>query len=104
MTRASTRVGSTIPVPSVWATCSPKNRKAMKLKKAAQNTAYRAGRTRVETMVAIELAASCRPFRKSKSSAKAISPMTRDGAKAMSLRIGASHVLDHDRVDLVGNV
>ena len=28
-----------MPVPSVLATCRPKNRKAMKLKKAAQNTA-----------------------------------------------------------------
>ena len=41
----------------------------MKLKKAAQRTAYCGRRTRVETMVAMEFAASCSPLRKSKSSA-----------------------------------
>ena len=44
----------------------------MKLKNAAQNTAYCGRSTRVDTMVAIELAASCRPLRKSNSSATAI--------------------------------
>ncbi|GJD58991.1 hypothetical protein IFDJLNFL_4917 [Methylobacterium dankookense] len=39
ITRASTTLASTMPVPSVCATCRPKNRNAMKLKKAAQNTA-----------------------------------------------------------------
>ena len=39
----------------------------MKLKKAAQQTASCGLSTRVETTVAIELAASCRPFRKSNS-------------------------------------
>ena len=39
-----------MPVPIVWATCRPKNRKAMKLKKAAQNTAACGGSTRVETI------------------------------------------------------
>jgi hypothetical protein len=39
ITRGSTTAEATIPVPSVWATCSPKNRKAMKLKNAAQTTA-----------------------------------------------------------------
>ena len=42
----------------VAATCWPKTRKAMKLKKAAQKTATWGERTRVETTVAIELAAS----------------------------------------------
>ena len=60
---------SMMPVPIVSATCRPKNRKAMKLKKAAQTTAYCGRSTRVETMVAMELAASCRPLRKSKASA-----------------------------------
>ncbi len=36
----------------------------MKLKNAAHMTAYCGRSTRVETMVAIELAASCRPLRK----------------------------------------
>ena len=44
----------------------------MKLKNAAQSTAYCGRSTRVDTMVAIELAASCSPLRKSNSSATAI--------------------------------
>ena len=50
--------GSMMPLPMVSATCRPKNKKAMKLKKAAQATAYCGRSTRVETMVAMELAAS----------------------------------------------
>jgi len=42
----------------VFATWSPNTRKAIKLKKAAQITAYFGERTRVETTVAIEFAAS----------------------------------------------
>ena len=63
-----------MPPPMVLATLVPNTAKAMKLKKAAQNTATRGDSTRVETMVAIELAASCRPFRKSNASATAIRP------------------------------
>jgi hypothetical protein len=48
----------------------------MKLKNAPSDRAVRRS-TRVETTVAIELAASCRPLRKSNSSAIAISPATR---------------------------
>ena len=32
-------LGEMMPLPTVLATCRPKNRKAMKLKKAAQSTA-----------------------------------------------------------------
>ena len=39
------------------------------MKKAAHTTAFWGERTRVETTVAIELAASWKPFRKSKTSA-----------------------------------
>jgi hypothetical protein len=67
----------TMPLPIVSATWRPKNRKAMKLKKAAQSTASWGDSTRVETTVAIELAASCRPFRKSKASATPISATSR---------------------------
>ena len=73
-TRGSTMVASMMPVPSVSATCKPKNRNAMKLKNEAQATAYCGRNTRVETMVAIEFAASCSPFRKSKASATRIRP------------------------------
>ena len=67
---------SMMPVPIVCATCNPKNRKATKLKNAAQATAYCGRSTRVETIVAIELAASCSPLRKSNSSATAISAIS----------------------------
>ena len=55
------------------ATFSGKTMKATKLKKAAQTTAARGDSTLVETTVATELAASCRPFRKSKVSARRMS-------------------------------
>src|SRR5947209_17986594 len=90
-----------MPVPMVLATCSPNTANATKVKKAAQNTAYRGRSTRVETMVAIELAASCRPFRKSNASATAISPIKTGRARGAST---ALDLLDHDRVDLVGDV
>ena len=64
--------GSMIPLPIVVATARPKKRKEMKLKKAAQATAIGGLSTRVETTVAIELAASWRPFRKSNSRATPI--------------------------------
>src|SRR5262249_23918571 len=73
ITAPSTTSPATIPVPTVCATWSPKNKNAMKLKNAAQITATCGRSTRVETTVAIELAASCRPFNKSKISATAIS-------------------------------
>ncbi len=57
-TASSTMRGSMIPLPTVWATCSGKMTKAMKLKNAAHTTAQRGGSTRVDTMVAIEFAAS----------------------------------------------
>ena len=47
----------------------------MKLKKAAQTTASCGLSTRVDTTVAIELAASCRPFRKSNNRATPIRTM-----------------------------
>ena len=76
ITCASMTLAPTMPVPTVCATCSPKNRKAMKLKNDAHSTAYCGRSTRVDTMVAIEFAASCKPFRKSKTRAIAIRAMT----------------------------
>src|SRR5712691_5839988 len=58
--------GSTTPFPIVLATWTPKTKKAMKVKDAAQITAARGESTRVLTMVAIELAASWKPLMKSK--------------------------------------
>src|SRR5579871_1157030 len=104
ITRASTIEGSMIPVPMVCATLRPNTRKATKLKKAAQKTAYCGRSTRVDTMVAMELAASCSPLRKSNSSATAIRP-TRTGRLSTKSTIGpALDLFDHDRVHLVGDV
>jgi hypothetical protein len=63
-----------MPVPTVCATWAPKIRKATKLKNAAQATATCGRSTRVDTMVAMEFAASCRPLRKSNASAMTMSP------------------------------
>jgi len=49
---------SIIPEPTVFATAVPNTNAAMKLKKAAQTTAFPGERTRVDTTVAIEFAAS----------------------------------------------
>ena len=48
-------------------------------------TAYCGRSTRVETMVAIEFAASCRPFRKSNTSAMAISATSSGNASTASI-------------------
>src|SRR6185437_3757541 len=104
ITAASTIFGSTIPEPTVWATFSPKKRKAMKLKNAAHNTAKRGDRTRVDTIVAIELAASCRPFRRSNSRATATSATSKCSEMAVSAFPRASDVLDQNAVDAVGDI
>ena len=53
---------STVPWPTVDATAVPNTNAAMKLKNAAQMTAFPGERTRVETTVAIEFAASWNPL------------------------------------------
>ena len=58
-----------MPLPSVFATWVPSTNAATKLKNAAHTTAFWGERTRVETTVAIEFAASWKPFRKSNTSA-----------------------------------
>ena len=85
MTRASMTSASTMPRPMVSATCSPNTRKAMKLKNAAQATAYCGRSTRVETMVAIEFAASFMPLRKSNASATAINATSSGNASPASI-------------------
>src|SRR5256885_6792379 len=99
ITGASRMPTSMMPLPMVLATCRPNTMKATKLKNAAQKTATTGESTRVETTVAIEFAASCRPFRKSNSSATAISA-TRTQVATMS----GSDVLDDDAGDDVGHV
>src|SRR5690349_4021055 len=65
---------SIIPLPSVLATAVPKVNAATKLKNAAQITAWPGESTRVETTVAMELAASWKPLMKSNVSATAMRP------------------------------
>src|SRR5580698_7444387 len=104
ITCASITLGSMIPVPMVWATLSPNTPKATKLKNAAHSTAYCGRSTRVETMVAIELAASCNPLRKSNSSATAINPIRTGRPSMASTARSCLYLFDDDTVDLVGNV
>ena len=58
ITDESTIAGFTIPPAIVFATAVVKTKAAMKLKNAAQRTAKLGERTRVETTVAMEFAAS----------------------------------------------
>lgn len=76
MTRGVTKAISIIQLPIVFATAVPTINTATKLKNAAQSTAIRGERTRVATIVAIELALSCIPFVKSNTSATRIMIVT----------------------------
>src|SRR5450631_4389548 len=104
ITCASMMLGSMIPVPMVCATLSPNTMKATKLKNAAHSTAYCGRSTRVDTIVAIELAASCNPLRKSNSSATAINPTRIGRPSVASTARPCLYLFDHDTVDLVGDV
>src|SRR5262245_58881497 len=79
MTLLSTMLGAIIACPIVAATLRLNIKKATKLKKAAQITAICGLSTRVDTTVATELAASWKPFRKSKASASAINRQATNG-------------------------
>src|SRR6478735_7475907 len=68
-TCTSTMPGCTMPLPIVAATLRWKTKIATRLKKAANTTAWPGLSTRVETTVAIEFAASWKPFMKSNASA-----------------------------------
>src|ERR1700675_818270 len=81
----------TIPLPMVVATAVPKTKAAMKFQKAAQTTARKGVRTRVETTVAMELAASCQPLENSKARVRTITAIRR-----LKLAIGESSALDDD--------
>jgi hypothetical protein len=77
ITSASTLSGRTMPLPIVRATLTPKPNAATKLKNAAQTTACVGLSTRVDTTVAMELAASWKPLMKSKISATTMMKTTR---------------------------
>src|SRR5512132_2741037 len=94
-TASLTTAGSTV-LPTVLATLVWNTKKAAKLKVAAQMTAIRGVSTRVETTVAIELAASWKPLVKSNTSASRKMAMTESRAR--------SGMLDDDRLHGVGDV
>ena len=80
---------SIIPEPTVFATPTPNTKAATKLKNAAHATAWPGESTRVETTVAIEFAASWKPFRKSKTSAvKTIPATARNVTEICSMHLG----------------
>jgi hypothetical protein len=68
--------GSTTPLAIVLATCVPSTAKAAKLKKPAHSTAIFGVRTRVDTTVAMEFAASWKPLMKSKVRARTMMTQT----------------------------
>src|SRR5215204_5329268 len=94
-TASLTTAGSTV-LPTVLATPVWNTKKAAKLNTAAQMTASRGVRTRVETTVAIELAASWNPLVKSNTSASR--------TMATTLSRTRSGMLDDDRLHGVGDV
>src|SRR6266478_4592046 len=67
-----------MPLPMVPATAVPKKNAATKFQKAAHATARKGVRTRVETTVAIELAASCQPFENSNASVREMTMKRRE--------------------------
>src|SRR5580692_11203388 len=60
----------TIPLPKVFATAVPNTNAAIKFQNAAHTTARNGVSTRVDTTVAIELAASCQPLENSNARVK----------------------------------
>src|SRR5208337_2619833 len=87
-----------MPLPMVAATAVPNTKAAMKFQNAAQRTARKGVSTRVDTTVAIELAASCQPFENSKASVRKTVIRTRAN------RLTGSGVLQDDALDYVGDV
>src|SRR5580700_7134255 len=88
-----------MPLPMVAATAVPKTKAAMKFQNAAQATARSGVRTRVETTVAMELAASCQPLENSKARVREMTTI-----RSEKLVIGESSALDDDAFDYVGDV
>src|SRR6185503_13956829 len=101
-TQVSMALGSTSLSLMVLATPVPKRKTATKLKMAAQMTACQGVRARVVTTVAMELAASWNPFRKSNTSArtmmKRISVMLSAVFKQDGLDGAAEVIAGFDRV------
>src|SRR5262249_30420915 len=100
ITHWSTTAGSTTPLPTVVATWTPKPKAATKLKNPAHTTACSGVSTRVETTVAMELAASWKPLMKSKTRATITMKTTRVSIRARR----ASGHLEDDPFDDVRDV
>src|ERR1700709_2079570 len=83
-----TTLRSIMPLPIRLATWVPSTKAATKLKIAAQATALLGDSTRVETTVAIEFAASWKPFRKSNVRATKTMKTTRAVAAVIVWRAG----------------
>src|SRR5262245_18405117 len=96
---------STTPLPTVFATLTPKPKAATKLKNAAHATACIGVSTRVDTTVAMELAASWKPLMKSKASTTTMMNVTSRSEDVMRGR-GAvdSRHLEDDALDHVDHV
>src|SRR6476660_4693710 len=99
---------SIMPLPIVLATEVPRTKAATKLKKAAQRTAFWGARTLVDTTVAIEFAASWKPFRKSNERATRMMKTRKPDPGGMAVlagwRVGESGVLDQHVAYGVGEV
>src|SRR5687767_13108038 len=101
-----------MPLPMVAATLRWKTKIAMTLKKAANITACCGFSTPVETTVAIELAASWKPFMKSNATASTTSSATTPKEISVALiagparppAAGRSRILEDDALDQVGDV
>src|SRR3989344_4535739 len=93
---------SAMPLPTVAATLRWNTKMATKLKKAANSTAWLGRSTPVETTVAIEFAASWKPFMKSNSRASTTQRAVCMGS--MSWLRGGSGVLEDHALDELGNV
>ena len=82
----STNAGSMMPLPTVAATVSSKKANASTLNTAAQITACQGLSTCVETTVAMEFAASWKPFMKSNASASNTSSISVSETEPRSMR------------------
>src|SRR6516165_9252879 len=94
---------SIMPLPIVLATAVPRANAATKLKKAAQTTARRGESTRVDTTVAMLLAASWNPLMKSNVSAT-ITVIATSASPVVTVGLRSLCVLKHDSFVNIGGV
>src|ERR1700730_5342132 len=87
-----------MPLPMVLATAVPKTKAATKFQKGGQATARTGVRTRVETIVAMELAASCQPLENSKARVRKMTTRRREKP------VTGSGALEDDAFDDVGDI